>query len=102
MAVDLVMVITDMVVDLEVSLLWWWSFFSYSEMFLHSRTICIKFTLIGKTGWFYCFRKHTWVLPCIKLLYGNLCGYLKQQYPFLFRIAAFLQFPAKTPRFKPF
>lgn len=50
MAADLVMGITDMVEDLEVSLLswWWWLFFSHSETVLHSLTICIKFILIAK------------------------------------------------------
>lgn len=50
MAVDLVMGITDMVEDLEVSLLfqWWWLFFCHSETFLHSLTICNKLILIAK------------------------------------------------------
>lgn len=46
-AADLVMGITDMVEDLEVSFLlwWWWWFSSDSETFLHSCTIFIKFIL---------------------------------------------------------
>lgn len=51
-AADLVMAITDMVEDLEVSSLFlWWLlhfFFSHSETFLHSLTIFIKFILIAK------------------------------------------------------
>lgn len=51
-AEDLVMAITDMVEDLEVSSLFlWWLlllFFSHSETFLHSLQIFIKFILIAR------------------------------------------------------
>lgn len=81
MAADLVMGITDMVEDLEVSFLfWWWWFSSDSETFLHSCTIFVKFLLIYIN--FFGFKKYTWLLAHIKPLYYKLYGYFLDSHAF--------------------